>query len=164
MIIVKCQDSKELEKVLTILEHKKAVWSPHKVPVNAACIMSRRSIIDEEVRILIVAENEQWCISMYSPDFCTGGPSGFPILSAQEFVQAEAFKLMNIFYATFGSGYILRDHILKVHAIDESHAREQLNNSKLLQTCVAFIYDETEGLKLIERYGYTVINGALDFV
>lgn len=66
---------------------------------------------------------------------------------------------MKVFYATFGCGNILGDHILKVVAYDEAHAREQLHHSRLLQSCVAFIYDEAKGLELIAQYGYTVING-----
>ena len=66
---------------------------------------------------------------------------------------------MKIFYATFGCGFILGNHILKVVAEDEMQAREILNDSRLLQTCVAFVYDEEQGFGLIAKYGYTVIEG-----
>ena len=66
---------------------------------------------------------------------------------------------MKVFYATFGCGTLLGDHIIKVIAADEADAREILHRSNLLQSCVAFIYDEAQGLSLIERYGFTVING-----
>lgn len=68
---------------------------------------------------------------------------------------------MNTYYATFGCGGLLRNHIIKVTAVDESDAREQLHSSRLLQSCIAFIYDETKGESLIEQYGYTVIEGAI---
>ena len=66
---------------------------------------------------------------------------------------------MKIFYATFGCGFILGNHILKVVAHDEHEAREILNDSRLLQTCVAFIYDQEQGERIIAEYGYTVIEG-----
>jgi len=68
---------------------------------------------------------------------------------------------MKVFYATFGWRSILGNHILKVFAIDESEAREILHRSRLLQSCVAFIYAEDEGLALIQRFGYTVIEGKI---
>lgn len=46
-------------------------------------------------------------------------------------------------------------------AYDEGHAREQLHESRLLTSCIAFIYEEAKGLELIKEYGYTVINGRM---
>ena len=68
---------------------------------------------------------------------------------------------MKVFYATFGWRSILGNHILKVIAEDEFDAREQLNRSRLLQSCISFIYDEERGLDLIQKYGYTVIEGKI---
>lgn len=68
---------------------------------------------------------------------------------------------MKVFYATFGCGSILGNHILKVMAYDEGHAREQLHESRLLTSCIAFIYEEAKGLELIKEYGYAVINGRM---
>ena len=68
---------------------------------------------------------------------------------------------MKVFYATFGCGSVLANHILKITAYDEAHAREQLHESRLLEYCIAFVYDEAKGLELITKYQYTVINGKL---
>jgi hypothetical protein len=69
--------------------------------------------------------------------------------------------MMNTFYATFGCGGLLRNHIIKVIAEDEAHAREQLHTSRLLQSCVAFIYGQQKGEMLIQQFKLTVIEGAL---
>ena len=66
---------------------------------------------------------------------------------------------MKVFYATFGFGHILGKHILKVYAHDEYEAREILDRAKLLQTCVAFIYDKAQGERIIAEYGNIVIEG-----
>lgn len=66
---------------------------------------------------------------------------------------------MKVFYATFGCGSVLADHILKIVAYDEGHARAQLHESRLLTSCISFIYDEPKGLELIEKYEYKVIEG-----
>ena len=68
---------------------------------------------------------------------------------------------MKVFYATFGCGNVLGNHILKLVGHDEAHVREQLNESHLLTTCIAFIYEEEKGLEIIEKWKYTVINGKL---
>ena len=68
---------------------------------------------------------------------------------------------MKVFYATFGCGSVLANHILKVTAYDEAHARKQLHESRLLESCIAFVYDETKGLGLVTKYQYTVIDGKL---
>lgn len=68
---------------------------------------------------------------------------------------------MKIFYATFCSGGLLGDHIIRIIANEEWEAREQLHRSRLLTNCIAFIYDEAKGLELIEKFGYTVIEGRI---